>query len=139
MNDEPEMVMGAMLSASLALVRPVGMSPQEADEWLDVALETLAHLPLHIFEAGIRAARMKCTHHAQIVPAIIEATREDLAWYNRPKTPPMLRLVAPERPIRTEPLPDPETLSAELKRIGLSQGWIVERDGRLFWEEDSAA
>lgn len=129
----------AALSACLSLVRPVGMTEEETLEWLSVAADTLAHIPVHIVEKGARAARTKCTHHAQIVPAIVEATKDDLAWHNRPKTAPLLRLVAPEHPAITEPLPDPETLPPPLRRIGLSKGWIVERNGRLEWAEGNAA
>lgn len=137
MNENPVIVMSAMLSASLALVRPVGMTKDEVDDWLSVAIETLSHLPLHIFEKGARDARVTCTHHSQIVPAILAHTRDALMWHNRMKTEPRLRLVAPETaaPPEREPLPDPETLSAELRRMGLSRGWIVEREGRLVWPE----
>ena len=141
MNDEPEIVMGAMLGASLALVRPVGMSPKETSEWIDVAIDTLSHLPLPVFEAGVRAARTKCTHHSQIVPTIVAETRDALAWHNRLRTEPVLRLVGPEQaaPREAEPLPDPATLMPALRRMGLERGWIVDRDGKLEWAEGNAA
>ncbi|AIT81619.1 hypothetical protein JI59_18540 [Novosphingobium pentaromativorans US6-1] len=118
------------------------MTAQETADWLEVAFEAVAHIPLHIFEAGCRAARQTCTHHSQIVPAIVKETREELAWYNRPKVPPALRLVAPVAevpPLSELPLPDPETLMPSLRRMGLNRGWIVERGGRLEWAEGDAA
>lgn len=140
MHDEPEIEMVAMLSASLALVKPAGMTSKEAEDWLDAAFEALAHLPLPIFRDGVRAARLICDHPAKIVPTVISETRDALAWHNRPKNGPALRLVAPEAPKHEEPLPDPETLMPSLKRIGLQNGWIVETsDGRLLWSKDTAA
>lgn len=142
MHDEPEVAMVAMLSASLALVRPVGMTAQETAEWLDVAFDAVSHLPFEIFEKGVRAARRTCTHHSQIVPAIITATKEALAWHERERPAPVLRLVGPaSEPVAFEPdpLPDPNTLMPNLCRMGLSKGWIIERNGKLEWAEDSAA
>lgn len=127
----------AALSACLALVRPVGMTEGETIDWLEVAADTLSHLPIDLVERGARAARTTCTHHGQIVPAIIAETKETMQWRSTPK-PPVLRLVAP--PPRPEgPLPDPETLSQPLRQIGLSAGWIAERDGQLEWTEEGAA
>lgn len=139
MHDEPEIEMAAMLSASLALVKPAGMTSKEAEDWLDAAFDALAHLPLHIFRDGIRAARLTCDHPSKIVPTVIEATKDALSWHNRPKTPPVLRLVAPEKLGVGEPLPDPETLMAGLKRIGLQQGWLVEGPNGLEWAKETAA
>lgn len=140
MDDEPEVAMVAMLSASLALVKPAGMTAKEVKEWLDVAFDALAHLPLHIFARGIREARLICDHPAKIVPAVVAATRDALAFHNRPKVAPLLRLVPPERFLPDEPLPEPATLMPALQRIGLQQGFLVEGpDGRLAWAKDSAA
>jgi hypothetical protein len=138
-HDEPEVEMIAMLSASLALVKPATMTAKEAADWLDAAYDALAHLPLHIFRDGVRSARLTCDHPAKIVPAVVEATRDALSWHNRPKTPPVLRLVAPEKLGADEPLPHPDTLMPSLKRIGLQQGWIVEGPYGLEWSKDTAA
>lgn len=140
MDARTESSMIAMLSASLSLVRPVGMTEGETSDWLNVAVDAVSHLPLHIFEQGCRAARQTCTHHSQIVPAIIVETREALAWHNRPKHGPVLCLVSPEKFAPNEPLPKPETLMPSLQRIGLLNGWLVETpDGRILWAEDTAA
>ena len=131
----------AALSGCLALVRPVGMTEDETAEWLGVAADTLADIPPHIVEAGALAARKRCDHHSKIVPAIIAETREMMAWHNRPKTAPVLRLVAPKLG-EGQPLPDPETLMANLKSLGLSAGFLVQGpDGRLEWAagQESAA
>jgi len=133
-----EVAMVAMLSASLALVRPVGMTEQETDDWLSVAVDAVQHIPLHIFERGVRSARQTCTHHSQIVPAIITATREAVAWFSEPQRP-ALRLVSPEKPACKQPLPDPASLNAGLQRIGLLKGWIVQGPDGLEWSKDSAA
>lgn len=132
----------AAVSACLSLVRPVGMTEEETLDWLNVAVDTLADIPAHIVEDGARAARRRCDHHSKIVPAIIEETREALAWHNRPKTAPVLRLVAPDKLGEGEPLPDPETLMDSLKKLGLSAGFLVRGpDGRLEWavDQESAA
>jgi hypothetical protein len=129
----------AMLSASLALVRPVGMTEKETADWLNVALDAVSHIPLHIFEVGARAARHTCTHHSQIVPAIVAETREAVAWHSRPKSTPVLRLVSPDTFAAQAPLPDPDTLMPGLKRIGLQKGWIVEGPDGLEWSKGSAA
>lgn len=140
MHDEPEIEMSAMLSASLALVKPAGMTSKEAADWMEAAFDALSHLPLHIFRDGVRAARQTCDHPSKIVPAVIAATREAMAWHNRPKESPVLRLVSPETYAPKEPPPDPETLMPSLQRIGIQNGWIVEEpDGRLRWNEDTAA
>jgi len=139
-DDNTEVAMVAMLSASLALVRPVGMAANETSDWLEVALDAVSHLPLHIFEMGVRAARQTCTHHSQIIPTIIAETREPLNWYNRAAVAPPLRLVspAPIAPAEPEPLPAPETLMPALRRMGLQKGWLVSRGGKLEWAEDAA-
>lgn len=139
MFSDPETFMVAKLSACLSLVRPVGMTAQETEDWLEVALDTLQHLPAHIFAKGELLARQKCTHHSQIVPTIIIETREDLEWHNRPKGTPPLRLVSPAhaaQPIPKPELPDPNYLSASLQAIGLSAGWLIKRDGQVEWTEE---
>lgn len=136
-DDEVLTAMAATLSASFALVKPAGMTPKETKDWIRVACGALQHLPFHIFEAGARDARLTCTHHSQIVPTIVAGTKEALAWHNRPRVAPLLRLVSPEYFAPDEPLPDPETLMPSLKRIGLLKGWLVELSGgRLAWAPD---
>ncbi len=67
------------LSANLALVRPVGMSDDMAEEWLAVAATALADIPVDILADAAATARQECSHHGQIVPAIRKAAAE---WMN---------------------------------------------------------
>ncbi|WP_288804534.1 hypothetical protein [uncultured Novosphingobium sp.] len=128
----------AMLSASLALVKPAGMTPKEAKDWILVAYDSLRHLPYPIFEAAVRAARLECDHPAKIVPTVIKQSRDALLW--RRVNGPVLRLVQTETPRLTGPLPDPHEMMPDLRRIGLLNGWLVEGDnGRIEWSKDTAA
>ena len=132
----------AALSACLALVRPVGMTEDETLDWLEAAADTLAYIPAELVQRGAALARRRCTHHSQIVPAIIDETKDALAWHGRPA--PVLRIVAPApreaSRLTLAELPDPATLQEALKQMGLEKGWIVERaDGRLEWSEEDAA
>lgn len=68
----------ALLSSCLALVKPVGMSSEDAQAWLRVAAGELAHLPSDMLAKGCATARKTCTHHGQIVPAILKDVGE---WY----------------------------------------------------------
>lgn len=71
----------AHLSGCLALVRPVGMSDEQADEWLTVAAQSLGGFSLSTIAGAASVARRKCRHHSEIVPAIVaeceEATKPD--------------------------------------------------------------
>jgi hypothetical protein len=69
----------ALLTACLALVKPAGMSGEDAQSWLRVAAKELAHLPSDLLADGCAQARRTCTHHGQIVPTIIKATDEMMA------------------------------------------------------------
>lgn len=140
MDVETQTAMVAMLSASFALVKPAGLTPKETKDWARVAFDCVNHIPLHIFEAGCRAARLTCTHHSQIVPAIVAETKQALEWHNRPKSAPRLHVVTALLPKPEVPRGDPECMMASLKRMGLEKGWLVKGpDGRLIWAEDSAA
>lgn len=67
-----------MLSTCLALVKPVGMSAEDAQAWLRVAAGEVSHLPPDMLAQGCAEARRTCTYHGQIIPAIIKATEE---WF----------------------------------------------------------
>lgn len=69
----------ALLTTCLTLVKPVGMSAEDADSWLTVATGEVLHLPGDILDAACTAARRSCTHHGQIVPAILREGEEILA------------------------------------------------------------
>jgi hypothetical protein len=68
----------AQLSTCLALVKPVGMSAEDTQAWLRVAAGELSHLPPDMLERGCKTARKTCTHHGQIVPAILKDVGQ---WY----------------------------------------------------------
>lgn len=67
---------GSEMMRCLALVRPVGMGDDMASDWLAVALVEVRHLSDRAFLAGTAHARATCTHHGQIIPAIIGQARE---------------------------------------------------------------
>lgn len=69
----------AMLTACLSLVKPVGMSAEDAQAWLRVAARELSDLPPDLLAHGCTEARRTCTHHGQIVPTIIKVTGETMA------------------------------------------------------------
>jgi len=105
----------ALLSTCLALVKPVGMSGEDADAWLRVAAREVAILPPDLLADGCAHARKTCTHHGQIVPAILKETEERLATRRKLASPPekveALPAPAPWRPT-------PEELAALKASIG---------------------
>lgn len=68
-----------MLTACMALVRPVGMPQSELEDWLRVAGAEVADLPFELLDEACRVARRTCTHHSQIVPTIIRESAEHMA------------------------------------------------------------
>lgn len=50
---------------------------------MEAAFASLRHLPIDLIEKGAKAAQMTADHPAKIVPAIIAATKDDLAWRQR--------------------------------------------------------
>lgn len=71
------------LNRALALVRPVGMSDEMASDWLAAALGECLYLTDEQFKRGCAAARRECSHHAQIIPAIIRAAGESVNMTDR--------------------------------------------------------
>lgn len=103
------------MSSCLALVRPVGMTPSEADDWLSVAVGEVIRYPASVLHHAAVEARRTCTHHSQIVPAIIEAADERMAHHRR-----MAELSVP---IDLPALPPPPSLSDdEFDRIVAERG-----------------
>jgi hypothetical protein len=104
-----------LLSSCLALVRPVGMTADEAEDWLGVAVGEVIHYPASVLHYAAVEARRTCTHHSQIVPAIVEAVDERMAHHRR-----MAELSAP---IDLPALPAPPPLSdEEFERIVAERG-----------------
>lgn len=136
----------AQLSACLALVRPVGMTERETEDWLAVAAETLDDIPIDLLEDGAREARDTCTHHAQIVPTIRKTVKERLERRKERRGQPVAQVVrlAPREPL-PEPAPTPlmtheqlQTLSPALRDMGLRLGYLAQDDdGTLRWTTDA--
>ena len=70
----------AILTSCLALVRPAGMSADDVEDWIGVALGEVLDMPLLILSDAAAEARKSCTHHAQIIPAIFKAAAGPLAY-----------------------------------------------------------
>jgi hypothetical protein len=105
----------ALLTSCLALVRPVGMADSEAGDWLGVAVGEVIHYPAAVLHHAAVEARRTCTHHSQVVPAIIESAEERMAHHRR-----MAELSAP---IDLPQLPPPPALSdEEFERIVNEKG-----------------
>lgn len=66
----------ALLTTCLALVKPVGMSDADAQAWLTVAAGEVRDLPMDILADACADARKSCSHHAQIIPAILKSCEE---------------------------------------------------------------
>jgi hypothetical protein len=109
------------LTACLTLVAPVGMNEEARRDWLAVAWGTLRHLPSDVLSRGCRIARETCDHPSKIVPAILDATREQMG---------RLREHAREDGEINQPRlspPDyctPEEAAAILRQYGLKRGGI---------------
>ena len=69
----------ALLTTCLALVRPVGFTDDNARDWLRVAANEIAYIPLGILTDACSETRRTATHHAQIVPGIIKFAEPMLA------------------------------------------------------------
>jgi hypothetical protein len=91
------------------------MGETETVEWLNVAAGTVSHYPPDVLDHATAEARRTCTHHSQIVPAIIEAADERMAHHRR-----MAELSAP---VDLPKLPPPPALSDdEFARIVAERG-----------------
>ncbi|MEO0033537.1 MAG: hypothetical protein RIS94_3295 [Pseudomonadota bacterium] len=72
-----------MLTGCLALVRPVGMSEEAAEEWISLATDEVQHVPADLLDEGCAMARRKCRHHGAIVPTIMDHAEERWAARKR--------------------------------------------------------
>ena len=73
----------ALVASCLVLVRAVGMTRREADDWLTVAAGEVGHYPPDILAEACREARRNATHHGKIVPIIVKHADERLAARQR--------------------------------------------------------
>jgi hypothetical protein len=91
------------------------MADGDVRDWLGVALGEVVKYPPDVIDYAAGEARRTCTHHAQIVPTIIEAAEERMAHRRR-----MADLSAP---IDLPQLPPPPALSdEEFERIVAERG-----------------
>lgn len=67
----------------LALVRPIGMNDDMASDWLAAALFEVRNMSDGQFRSACQHARATCTHHGQIIPAIIKAAGEGAGMADR--------------------------------------------------------
>lgn len=114
----------ALLTTCLALVKPVGMSGEDAQAWLRIAAGEVKHLPRDLLNDGCAAARKTCTHHGQIVPTILKETDERMATRRKlakPETVPVERRIAAPEPWK----PTPEELAAI--RNAATANWSADR------------
>ncbi len=127
----------ALLTSCLALVRPVGMTEAEAEDWLSVAVGAVIEYPaVHLREAA-RQAQKTCTHHAQIVPAIAKECEDRapgpdvFAWAKHPPALPAPALPELPAPKITQEMAD--AMSPELIRMGLACGALIrDADGNVL-------
>ena len=121
----------ALLTSCLALVRPVGMTEDEAEDWLSVAMGAVAEYPASSLRVAARKAQKTCTHHAQIVPAIVQHCETNAApkvwqgaWANIPEQ----MLAAPSVPQLPAPKltqADVDRMPPELIKMGLACGALI--------------
>lgn len=141
------------LAACLALVRPVTMTDQAAMEWIKVAAKELTSYPPSVVEQASSAARRACSHHAKLLPFIVEECEKlEAQFYNRQRAAAAAERIA-ARPKRDDPpLPPPisrdEILDNErwlntsgerqekLRRMGLTVGALVEEGGQVRYAPD---
>lgn len=87
-------------------------------------------------------ARRTCNHHSQIVPIVVQAVdrlrgeqRQLDYWSAHPPIPTERRLAKPTAKLTQEMV---DTMSPELRKIGLTCGALIEVDGRLVPAPDAA-
>jgi hypothetical protein len=102
------------LTACLALVAPVGMTEEAKRDWLAVAWATLKDLPPDLLSRGCKVARETCDHPCKVVPTIIEATRQSMAYRRRADVTDAPRLSPPD-------YVKPEEAAAILAEYGLKR------------------
>ena len=121
----------ALLTSCLALVRPVGMTANEAEDWLSVAVGVVIEYPAVYLRSAAREAQRTCTHHSHIVPAMVAHCERNapppdpFAWARCSALP------APDLPRLASPKltqADVDTMTPELVRMGLTCGALIRDD-----------
>lgn len=132
-----------LLTGCLALVRPVGMSSDEAEDWLAVASGAVAELPFDLLRDGCETAKRTCTHHGQIISTIHKAVEDRLAQRRRLANseyiPPARQLTQAPKPKVPFTQADVDCLPPMMVRIGLHCGALIENaDGTVSPAPDAA-
>jgi hypothetical protein len=91
------------------------MTPGEAEDWLRVAVGEVLEYPAGVLHEAAIDVRRTCTHHSQIVPALVASAEERMAYVRR-----MAEFSAP---VALPRLPPPPPLSVdEFERIVAERG-----------------
>jgi hypothetical protein len=121
------------------LIAPTGMTQEARTEWLKVAADTLAGIPVDLLHTSCAAARFEIDHPAKVMKFIGAEVKAE--WDARIAH--LDRLRALEGATVQEPRPRPETqiednspveMSSEdiaampkpLRLMALSQGWLTQ-------------
>lgn len=125
----------ALLTSCLALVRPVGMTEDEAEDWLSVALGVVAEYSATSLRLAARKAQKTCTHHAQIVPAIVKECEAfgpiTQIWKGAWTSDTERMIAAPTQVCLPAPKltqADVDVMTPELVRMGLTCGALIRDD-----------
>lgn len=125
------------LGPLLVLIAPTGMTQEARTEWLKVAADTLAGIPVDLLASSCKAARFEVDHPAKVLRFIGGQVKAE--WDARLAH--LARLHALEG--GPAPAPSPETLiednspiemtneeiaalTAPLRKMALSQGWLTQ-------------
>lgn len=99
------------------------MTEGEAADWLRVAVREVLQYPSHVLREAAATARRTCTHHAQIIPALIAEADELHAMAQKLATPPPTpRLPAPRENWVTQ-----EAFERITAEKGLELSWCLDR------------
>lgn len=99
------------------------MTEGEAADWLRVAVREVLQYPSHVLREAAVTARRTCTHHAQIIPALIAEADELFAMARKLAVPPPVPRLAPP-PIDRMDQESFERITAEK---GLALSWCLDR------------
>lgn len=130
----------ALLTACLALVRPVGMGDDEALDWLGAAASTIGPVRLGVLDRACLNARRTCTHHSQIVPAIMadmataEARAASIEEFTRP-----IALPPPDPRLTEDEFAEIVAERGRALSVALDRGLIVSNGDGTFRLPDRAA
>ena len=124
----------AHLAGCLAIVRPVSMTDEMAEEWISVGANDLkGRFPNDILEEACRLAREEADHHSKMLKAIIANARQLLERQRHRSRGEIVALPAPRKaPPLTESdlefLNGDGQLARSMRRIGIAAGSLIENE-----------